>query len=99
MDFAKFPARVTMADGHTLDPAAIVVRAGQVALAERLPNLQPFEWPTPGEVVNVESLPNGSTRVSFEDGTSWLVERGKGCGCSSPTQRWWADRIANWQPE
>lgn len=84
--YSRFPAAVTSVKRAERRSAVIV--AGGIA---RVAVIVPGEGVQVVEEFTVESIATvaRATTLTEPDGTTWMVERGDGCGCASPLRTWY----------
>lgn len=92
MEFSRFPARVKVSDGRTLDPTAIVLAGNRVRVAERRGNEAPVVLER-DDVTSTERLPDRTQLITCADGTTLRVGKGKGCSCGSPLKSWYSQAL------
>lgn len=90
-DFARFPARVRFADGRLMKKAAVVVRGDSARVAELAAGGVREE--SREHIASVETNPDRTTTVTFEDGSTWRIGKGEGCSCGSPLKTWYSQAL------
>ena len=99
MQYSRFPARVRSSDGSVdVNRAAVVVIDHRAEVAVLAPH-SPFEASDVTVIATLEDVsvgvPDaGVMTLTGEDGVTWEVSQGDGCGCRSALSSWFADRIA-----
>lgn len=88
--YSRYPARVSGSDGLTVNRAAVLVHADGSAVVAVLSGGRSGDVQIVGQLeqVTVKKNPNRTATLTAEDGTTWTVSRGDGCGCTSALSRW-----------
>lgn len=99
VDYSRFPARVTLSDGTTYDPCAVVVdgTGKRARFASRRPDQSAREQLGHDDLVSYEQQPNRDWVITFGDGTTWTVAPGEGCSCGSPLKNWFSQVVGEFQ--
>lgn len=81
-----YPAQVTFPDGTVVDKAKLFVQGG-VAVVGTVRDRRIVEAARLEGVTATQKI-GAVTYLTADDGTTWEVRRGAGCGCGSPLKRW-----------
>ena len=91
----RFPASVRhMESGHTWRKTAVVLRGGRLQVAERIGASQEVDVLIDKPAVEAQALMDRTVLVTTDDGAEYLIDKGDGCGCHSPLQRWYQQHFA-----
>lgn len=96
LNYNRFPAAVVTSDGQSFNRCAVVVIDGHAELGVqgRGGDFAADEVHTVATLDGVTVGPAGPmVLLTGDDGRTWEVRDGDGCGCRSPLQAWYGRAI------
>lgn len=91
VSYSRFPARVTLPDGRTLDKVAVIVTGGVARLYTKA-EVEVATLTNAGDPVNVEDA--HTLKITGTEG-AWMIRPGTQCGCNGALRRWFTTFVTH----